>query len=762
MARNLIIAESIRLNGPADKTGRRWHVTLIEEGRSANKRHYRGSMLERDAHMFDGVVANLDHPGQFDIANRPEGSVMNRAGWYENVRAVRDGGKTRVDADFVCINPSLRTMMKEAWDAGRPDLFQFSINAKATGFARMRDPGDGQVLEDVQGFERVRSVDVVTTAGAGGKVRGLLESGGRDMDEDNKVTLVPGFTEEQSAAIAGLLSAVAESAADKAGASFRAALLEAIEGEDEEDQGEGDEDMDGEGDTVTATTGTPAEAAGLLAESARARGQFARQIAESNKRMAELEAQLYLDRGAALISASLTESKLPAAHAERVRENLTDLLDAGILTAAKVDEVIESERKFVAQLGQANPTGTPAGRVTGGKSGWDEYVADMDAMLTRNSSKGFRSLREAYMRHPSNAGRDYYSINPLEVFNALRVSYDSGITGDVMESVSTATFGNLFADVMHKRMAKLYAEGPYQDWRKFVSDTPSVPDFKAQNWVRWGMYGNVPVVPQGAPYQPLSTPSDEKASLTISKYGGLEDVTLEAIVNDDLGALRRIPPNMVYAVQRTLYESVMDTLTTLGLTTTTSYDGVALYHAGSHGNRAANPLTPAGINASQVAMRGQKPFGAPATEFLGVRNKIRYCIVSPANEAKANFIFNPSAGVTASIAALQKDDGTIARDIDGYSNVDPFAFANKGVEVVVYDKLSAAGNNNHYLTADPAMVDTLAVGFLNGVDTPELFIQDEATRAGAAFSADKITYKVRLFWGVAPIDHRGLYVNELA
>lgn len=755
---NLNILESIKVNGPADKVGRKWHVTIIKEGRAASKRNYSGPMLERDAHMFEGAIANIDHPGQFDMANRPEGSALNRAGFYQNVAAVREGGKTRVDAEFVCINPTLRTMMKEAWDAGRSDLFQFSINAKATGFTPMRDPRDGQILEDVNGFEKVRSVDVVTTAGAGGEIRGLLESGGTDMEE-NEVTLIPGFTAEQSAGLQGLLGAVAESAGKHAAEGIKNVLLEALEEEDEDLEAEEDEDLEEEEDEEADEAPSADEA---VTESKRDRAHRAavdRRLAEADRRTRELEKQVYLDRGALLIESNLTESKLPPAHAGRVRAQLTDYLNQGILTGEKIGEVIESEKQFVAQLTQVNPSGTPAGSLKVTSSGWDEYVRDMDLMLTRGANGGFKSLREAYLNHPSNAGRGYYDVNPLEIFNALRTGYDSALT--VMESVSTATFGNLFADVMHKRMAKLYNEGPYQDWRKLVSDTPSVPDFKPQRWVRWGMYGNVPVVPQGAPYQPLSTPSDEQAQLTISKYGGLEDVTLEAIVNDDLGALRRIPPNMVYAVSRTLYESVMDTITTLGLTTATTYDSVTLYHAATHGNRSTNALTAVGVNATQVAMRLQKPFGAPATEFLGVRNKIKYCIVSPANEAKANFIFNPSAALSASIAAMN-NGASVIRDIDAYSNVDPFAFANKGVEVLVYDKLSTTGNNNHYYSADPSLVDTVAVGFLNGVQSPELFIQDEATRAGAAFSADKITYKVRLFWGVSPIDHRGLYVNEIA
>jgi len=58
-------------------------------------------------------------------------------------------------------------------------------------------------------------------------------------------------------------------------------------------------------------------------------------------------------------------------------------------------------------------------------------------------------------------------------------------------------------------------------------------------------------------------------------------------------------------------------------------------------------------------------------------------------------------------------------------------------------------------------VPTIEIGFLNGREEPELFVQDEPTN-GSMFSNDKITYKVRHIYGGAVLDYRGLQGNVVA
>ncbi|MBK6639694.1 MAG: hypothetical protein IPG34_20040 [Rhodocyclaceae bacterium] len=764
---NLIFEGAEIIRNVAPRTGKRWRVTLLREGVSKNGWRYSRKLIQEAGSMFEGKWGHVDHPTDYEAAQRPGGSVANKAVFYEKVHVATDpDGRLRLDADMVVCKPDLRETMLEAWGAGRRDFAGLSINARASSFTPVTV--DGRTVKDVNGFEFVRTVDLVSEPSAGGELRDVLESnhGGSSMPApvvDPNATAqaaAEGLTPDQ---IRAMIDEAATSAANRANDAFRQSLIDAYEAENEADDEYDDDDDDAPAaPEADVTEGATASSGG---------GRNPNDISEAvqgvlsaaEERIANLEAELYLQRGRDLIEASLGAAEgLPTASVDRARETMTRLLEAGALTADDVPTMIQRERDFVAALNPVNPAGTPADLRT--HQPVDNY---RDALMATfdgapvNGAQPFRSIKEAFISHPSNAGRYWPDVNAYEIMQALQQPYDSERDSRrIQEAVSTATFGNLFADVMHMRLLKVFADLPYSDWRKFATEVQSVSDFRTHNWVRMGQYDNIPTVGEGQPYGFLTTPGDEKASYSIAKYGGLEQLTLEAVANDYLTQLKRIPDAMAYASVRTLFESVMDTITTEGLTDVTTYDGLALYHA-THANKSTKDLTVTGMNDTQVAMRLQKPYGAPSTEFLGPRNKITQIIVNPAMELRAKALLSPSTRFGASNTPIY-NGATPVRQMDAYNGLDPYAFAESGIGVTVYDKLSAAGNNNWFATANPSLVDMLVVGFFNGRQAPELFVQDLGNNNGAAFTADKITYKVRMFWGVGVLDHRGVYCNELA
>lgn len=64
----------------------------------------------------------------------------------------------------------------------------------------------------------------------------------------------------------------------------------------------------------------------------------------------------------------------------------------------------------------------------------------------------------------------------------------------------------------------------------------------------------------------------------------------------------------------------------------------------------------------------------------------------------------------------------------------------------------ATDADDWYLAADPADITGLEIGFLDGNEEPELFIQDNPT-AGSVFTNDQITYKICHIYGGAIIDY---------
>jgi hypothetical protein len=70
--------------------------------------------------------------------------------------------------------------------------------------------------------------------------------------------------------------------------------------------------------------------------------------------------------------------------------------------------------------------------------------------------------------------------------------------------------------------------------------------------------------------------------------------------------------------------------------------------------------------------------------------------------------------------------------------------------------------NDYYITADPQIAPGLAVGFLNGKQTPDIFLRDPGMRNVLGTSDpysmhyDEIFWKVRHDWGTVILDWRGV------
>jgi hypothetical protein len=288
------------------------------------------------------------------------------------------------------------------------------------------------------------------------------------------------------------------------------------------------------------------------------------------------------------------------------------------------------------------------------------------------------------------------------------------------EAVSAATFGDILGDSITRAMIREYgALEAYQDWR-WLCDVVPVTDFRTQERARMGGYGNLPAVAENGAYAALSTPTDEKATYAATKRGGTETVSLEAIANDDVGALRRIPMALATSAGRTLYEFVYNFLATNPVI----YDGLALFHA-THANLGTAALNEASFAAARLAMKKQ-------TELDSAKR----------------------LGITLRHVAVPSDLEEIAYDLFvRQSNNDETFVQSRKPTVHVVDYWT--DTNNWFATADNAQVPLIELGFYGGED-PQLFIQDNPTQ-GSLFSNDQVKYKIRHIYSGAVRDFRGFY-----
>jgi hypothetical protein len=310
---------------------------------------------------------------------------------------------------------------------------------------------------------------------------------------------------------------------------------------------------------------------------------------------------------------------------------------------------------------------------------------------------------------------------------------DQRITGQLRDmtkfqaSIVTTGFTEMLGDAVTRRMVAEYKASGLDDWRKIVNIVP-LADFRTQHRPRMGGYGDLPTVAQSGAYTALATPADEESTYAATKKGGTEDITIEAIKNDDVGLIRRVPQKLGRAGARTLYKFVFDFLAT----NPAIYDTVTLFHA-THGNLAAAALAKATLQANRLAMMKQTEAGS--LEPLGVGP--RYLVV-PIDLADLGY------------------ELTAQPNLAGFNPTAANAILNQTWEIIPVKTWADA--NNWFTVADPADIPTIEIGFLDGKEEPELFIQDLPS-VGSMFSNDKITYKIRHIYGGVVEDYRGMQGN---
>lgn len=265
----------------------------------------------------------------------------------------------------------------------------------------------------------------------------------------------------------------------------------------------------------------------------------------------------------------------------------------------------------------------------------------------------------------------------------------------------------------------------WSDWR-WVADVVPVNDFRTQERSRLGGYGDLPAVAENGAYDPLTSPNDEKATYALSKRGGTETISLETIANDDVGLITRIPLKLSQAAKRTLYKFIFDFFRTNAVV----YDTTAFYTVG-HGNLGAAALAAASFAAARLAMSQQSELDSGAQLGLVLRH-----------------------------LAVPSDLVETAYDmfVRNTNNDETFVQSRKPV---VHEVPYWTDANDWCGFADKREIPLLELGFYNGQEEPELFIQDSPTQ-GSLFSNDQIKYKLRHIYSGAIPDIRGHYKGVVA
>lgn len=280
---------------------------------------------------------------------------------------------------------------------------------------------------------------------------------------------------------------------------------------------------------------------------------------------------------------------------------------------------------------------------------------------------------------------------------------------------SSSDFGHLLADVAHKSMLRGYeeAEETFQRW----TTRGVLTDFKPNRRVDLSTFPSLPKVSEGSEYT-YGSVGDRGEQIMLATYGKLMSITRQAIINDDLSALDRIPRLMGRAAIRTVGDLVYAVLTS----NPQMSDGSNLFSAAHKNQLSSGSLSIARLDEGKTKMATQKDGDAT----LNIRPS--YLLTPVALESTANaFVrgeFDPA-----------NPDARIPNPVRDM------------VEVIADARLDDASATTTYMTAAPGAFDTVEVAYLDGNDTP--FLEEQQ-----GFTVDGATFKVRMDAGVAPLSWR--------
>jgi phage head maturation protease len=282
-------------------------------------------------------------------------------------------------------------------------------------------------------------------------------------------------------------------------------------------------------------------------------------------------------------------------------------------------------------------------------------------------------------------------------------------------ALATSDFPLILSNIANKTLRSSYDYNT-DSFRPFVREK-FVADFKSINSLQ---------LSSGAPLEQVNEKGEFKNGVLnesgetykVKSYGRIISITRQAIINDDLDALTKVP--------MLLGKSAADLEANLVYALLKSYkmaDGKNLFHADHANLAAATTLDETALSVLRKLFRNQKDIGG-----MPLNIALKYLIVGPELETIAEQLLSTL------VLPAKSSDVNVFR-----GKVEPI------VDPRITDK-------SFYGAADPAMIDTIEIAYLEGQRGPK-------TETKYGFEVDGVQIKVTHDVGVGAIDHRGLVKN---
>jgi len=322
----------------------------------------------------------------------------------------------------------------------------------------------------------------------------------------------------------------------------------------------------------------------------------------------------------------------------------------------------------------------------------------------------------------------------------------------IREALTTSDFPLLFGDVLDRQVLASYrAVDPV--WKAFTKSGKVRRIYPQVGGYRFAITGGdqyLAEVPEKGEYL-ASERGEARHSVYVKKYGRQFDISWEALINDDLGALTDTPKRFAMAATRTEHRLV-----------TTAYAGDVGTHAGGnlYENGVNEGVLALTIGNLETSLQNMSAF----TDANGepIMNRAKYLVVGPALEMTARQILTSATKMW-----LSDSDDVTPPAAYPMTNV----VAQMGLTLIVdpyIPVIDTDGAGSWYLFASPADIAAIEVDYLEGHERPEICMKasDKVNIGGGPispmdgdFATDNVLYRVRDVFGANKLDWRATYAN---
>lgn len=313
----------------------------------------------------------------------------------------------------------------------------------------------------------------------------------------------------------------------------------------------------------------------------------------------------------------------------------------------------------------------------------------------------------------------------------------------IKEALTTSDFPYLFGDVLDRQVLAAYkAVDPV--WKAFTRRGTVRRIYPHVGGYRFAITGGdqyLGEVPEKGEY-PASERDELRDSIYVRKYGRQFDISWEAIIADDLGALTDTPTRFARAGVRTEHR----------LVTTAYANDLGTHGAGNiYDNATANQINAANVALTianlENSIEAMKAF--LDTNGEPIMNSPKFLVVPPALEFTARQIITSSQKMwveSAGGAATAYPMTNVVAQAGLTLIVDPY------LAVINADTYP----NSWYLFANPADIAAIEYDYLEGHERPEICMKasDKVNIGGGPispmdgdFATDNIFYRVRDVFG---------------